>query len=85
MNEQLVIEIGALARSLKDQLAPYDLELAVLDRFNKINHSITMLYLNGYIPASQAEKLRKKMVKSIQQAVTKRVKEKELEALGIKE
>ena len=79
MNRQLIIAIGALAKPLKEQLAPYDLDAKVLDRLEKINHSITMLHIHSYLPASQTEKCRKKLVKSIQQEVTKRSKEKECE------
>lgn len=82
MNRQLIIELGALAKPLTEQLAPYDLDAKVSDRLERINHSITMLHIHGYIPSSQTEKCRKKLVKSIQQQVTKRSKEKELEALA---
>lgn len=76
---ELVIEIGALAKPLKEQLAKYDLPERFITHSEKINHSITMLYLNGYIPESQTDRLRKKLVQSISQKIDQRNKEKVVE------
>ena len=78
MNE-LVIEMGALAKPLKEQLDQYDLPELFVNHAEKISHSITMLYINGYIPESQTDKLRKKLVQSIGKKIDQSNKEKVLE------
>lgn len=76
---ELVIEIGALAKPMKEQVAKYDLPERFVNHAEKINHSITMLYLNGYITESQTDKLRKKLVQSISNKIDQRNKEKVVE------
>ena len=73
MSDPITIEFGALVKPIGDQLRAQSIELAPekIERFEKIAHAITMLYLNGMIPVSARDNARKKLMKQISNEIHK--------------
>lgn len=67
--QNITIFFGALSPSLAEQLAPYELEASKIENFQKLNDSITRLYLNGYCPPSIRKKMEDKLFKAISKEV----------------
>ena len=70
--EQVTIAMGAMSKPLAEQLKDFNLAEKTLVRLQKIADSITQLVNLNYIPQSQADRCRKKMMKEIQVAIDKR-------------
>ena len=63
------IELGALADSLKDQLAKIDTtpeQKAEIERLDMDADAISRLYVRDLIPESQATKARQKLMRKIE-------------------
>ncbi len=63
------IEFGGVCAPLKKQLAAQGLEDAKVELHEKINKSITMLAIHGYIGDKAKEKMRQKLFKEITKSV----------------
>jgi hypothetical protein len=63
------IGFGALCDPLKKQLAEQGLEDTKAELHEKINKSITMLAIHGYIGEKAKEKMRQKLFKEITKTV----------------
>jgi hypothetical protein len=73
MADPITIEFGALVKPIRDQLCDQAVTISKksADRFEKIAHSITMLYLNGMITESVRDNARKKLMKEISNEIHK--------------
>lgn len=72
---EIPIELGIVVPPLAEQLAAFDLKEKEVARLQGLNDAISRLYLSGYIPDSQTEKLRKKLVKEIEGVIIARGKQ----------
>jgi len=71
MTESITLVFGALVKPIGEQLSAQSVELAPekIERFEKMAHAITMLYLNGMIPESARDNARKKLMKQISKEI----------------
>jgi hypothetical protein len=70
------LEFGALCKPIGEQLKEQGIELPKesCERFERINHCITRLHLNGIIPDSVRDGARKRLMKKISDAVHRECK-----------
>ena len=73
VQDSITIVFGALVKPIGEQLRAQSIELAPekIERFEKIAHAITMLYLNGMIPESMRDNARKKLMRQISNEIHK--------------
>jgi hypothetical protein len=69
MEKQLEITMGAAAAPLAEQLKDFSLPERKIEYLQKVADSITLLLVFSYIPPSQAEKSRIKLLKEIQESI----------------
>ena len=65
MSNKIGIHFGALAQLLADQLSGYNISPDLVEHYQMDADSITRLVVRGIIPAGEAEKARKRLVKKI--------------------
>jgi len=73
VQDSITIVFGALVKPIGDQLRDQSIKLTPekIERFEKIAHAITMLFLNGMIPVSARDNARKKLMKQISNEIHK--------------
>jgi len=79
MSDELVLGFGAMSKSIKEQLTVLGLIEGIenkVDGMDRVSNAITTLYLSGYIPPSQADKSRKKLMKEVAKLVSSKGKAK---------
>ncbi len=72
---EVTIELGAMSKSLVEQLEPFGLPVKTCERLERNKEAISQLYFSNLIPASQADKARDKLVKLIQKEISKHQKQ----------
>tara|TARA_R100001244_G_C5168875_1_gene131570 strand:- start:2711 stop:2953 length:243 start_codon:yes stop_codon:yes gene_type:complete len=79
MSNELVLSFGAMSESIKEQLTELGLIKGIEDKvedLDRVANAITKLYLCGYIPPSQTDKSRKKLMKEVAKLVSSKGKAK---------
>ena len=61
----MVLRFGALADSIQEQLLNEDLFVPRVEAYQRINDSISTLYITGYITDKEKERCYKKLSKEI--------------------
>ncbi len=74
-HKTMQIELGALAKPLTEQLAGSGIDHKKLQVFDLDANAISRLYVRGLITESQATAARKKLLRTIQGAVTQTLRE----------
>ena len=70
---EITIGFGALSLPISEQLSESGIDEKTLNRFDMVAKAITQLHILGYIPPSQTDKSRKKLMKEIQKKLDEAV------------
>lgn len=71
--DEIKLSVGALAPSVSEQLIKFGIAFDTDGKYQQSLDAVTRLLLQGYLPHSQANKARDKIIKDVFKQLRKRV------------
>jgi hypothetical protein len=65
----MIIEFGALAKPLKEQLKNTCVPVKVLTTLDDVSKSLTKLYIKGFLTDGEVKRARKRIIKKIEKSL----------------